>query len=231
MANIFPPGTNETVAKAGFALSIVGALVTVAVWYYFTPKYSRVGYEPVQPVHFQHDIHVGQLGLDCRYCHSYVEVSGHSNFPTTQTCMNCHRAVQKDNPKLQPVRDSWENGTPISWVKIHNVPDYAYFNHSAHVNRGVSCVSCHGQVNEMNVVYQAESQSMGWCLNCHRNPQEFVRPLAADQPGATSPVFDLTWTAPAKDADGHPMTPAQLGQQVVDKLKIKPPTDCGACHR
>ena len=231
MANIFPKGTNLTVIKAGFALSIVGALVTVAVWYYFTPKYSRVGYEPVQPVHFQHDIHVGQLGLDCRYCHSYVEVSGHSNFPTTQTCMNCHRSVQKDNPKLQPIRDSWANGTTIQWVKIHNVPDYAYFNHSAHVNRGVSCVSCHGQVNEMNVVYQDQSQSMGWCLNCHRNPQEFVRPLAADKPGETSPIFDLKWTAPTTDKNGKPITPAQLGQQVVDSLKIKPPTDCGGCHR
>jgi hypothetical protein len=231
MANIFPPGTNQTVIKAGIALNVVGVLVVLAVWYYFTPKYSRVGYEPVQPVHFQHDIHVTQLGLDCRYCHSYVEVSGHSNYPTTQTCMNCHRAVQKDNPKLQPVRDSWATGTPIAWVKIHNVPDYAYFNHSAHVNRGVSCVSCHGQVNEMNVVYQAEPQSMAWCLNCHRNPQEFVRPLAADKPGEKSPVFDLTWKAPTTDKNGNPITPAQLGQQVVDTLKIKPPTDCGGCHR
>jgi hypothetical protein len=140
MANIFPKGTNETVLKAGAVLSVVGALVTLAVWYYFTPKYSRVGYQPVQPVHFQHDIHVGQLGLDCRYCHSQVEVSGHSNLPPTQTCMQCHRAVQKDNPKLQPVRDSWATGQPIAWVKIHNVPDYAYFNHSAQINRGVSCV-------------------------------------------------------------------------------------------
>ena len=225
MANIFPPGTNQTVAKAGFALSIAGALVIVAVWYYFTPKYSHVGYEPVQPVHFQHDIHVGQLGLDCRYCHSYVEVSGHSNFPPAQTCMNCHRFVQKDNPKLQPVRDAWDDGTPIAWVKIHDMPDYAYFNHSAHVNRGVSCVSCHGQVNEMNVVFQDQSQSMGWCLNCHRNPQEFVRPLATGKPGETSPVFDLTWKVPAG------MTQVELGKQLVQDWKIKPPTNCGGCHR
>ena len=225
MANIFPKGTNETVLNAGFALSIVGALVTLAVWYYFTPKYSRVGYEPTQPVHFQHDIHVNQLGLDCRYCHSYVEVSGHSNFPATQTCMNCHRQVQKDNPKLQPIRDSWATGTPVAWVKIHNVPDYAYFNHSAHVNRGVSCVSCHGNVDNMNTVYQAESQSMGWCLNCHRNPQNFVRPLAATTPGEKSPVFDLEWKVP----DGT--TQGQLGLQLVKDLKINPPKDCGGCHR
>ena len=160
MANIFPKGTNETVIKAGIALGAVGTLVVLAVWYYFTPKYSRVGYQPVQPVHFQHDIHVGQLGLDCRYCHSYVEVSGHSNVPNTQTCMTCHQQIQVDNAKLQPVRDSWATGQPISWVKVHNVPDYAYFNHSAHVNRGVSCVVCHGKVNEMNVVWQDQPQSM-----------------------------------------------------------------------
>src|SRR6202453_4305594 len=225
MANIFPKGTNETVIKAGLALAIIGGLVTAMVWYYFTPKYSRCGSEPVQPLHFQHNIHVGQLGLDCRYCHSFVEKSGYSNYPTTQTCMNCHRQVQKDNPKLQPVRDSWANGTPIEWVKIHNVPDYAYFNHSAHVNRGVSCVSCHGKVNEMNVVYQDQSQSMGWCLQCHRHPENEVRPIAASEAGGLSPVFNLDWTPPAK------MTQAEIGKKLVKDWKINPPTDCGGCHR
>jgi nitrate/TMAO reductase-like tetraheme cytochrome c subunit len=225
MPNIFPKGTNETVLKAGAALAIIGGLATMAVWYYFTPKYSRVGYEPVQPVHFQHDIHVGQLGLDCRYCHSYVEVSGHSNIPTTQTCMNCHRDIQKNNPKLQPDRDSWATGQPIAWVKVHNVPDYAYFNHSAHVNRGVSCVSCHGKVNEMNVVYQDQSQSMGWCLQCHRNPENAVRPMAADKAGDQSPIFNLDWKPPAG------MTQAELGKKLVKDWKINPPKDCAGCHR
>jgi hypothetical protein len=223
MPNLFPKGTNQTVLQAGLVLAIGGGLVTVAVWYYFTPKYSRVGYQPVQPVHFQHDIHVGQLGLDCRYCHSYVEVSGHSNVPATQTCMNCHSQIQKDNPKLQPVRDSWATGQPIEWVKIHNVPDYAYFNHSAHVNRGVSCVSCHGKVNEMNVVYQDQSQSMGWCLQCHRNPENAVRPIAPDKPGGISPVFDLNWTAGTHQAE--------LGKKLVQDWKINPPKDCAGCHR
>jgi hypothetical protein len=225
MANIFPKGTNQTVIKAGLALSIVGGLATLAVWYYFTPKYSRVGYQPVQPVHFQHDLHVTQLGLDCRYCHSYVEVSGHSNYPTTQTCMNCHTQIQTHNPRLQPIRDSWATGQPVVWVKVHNVPDYAYFNHSAHVNRGVSCVSCHGKVNEMNVVFQDQPQSMAWCLNCHRNPQEFVRPIAADKPGDLSPVFNLNWKPPAGT------TQAELGKKLVRDWKIRPPTDCAGCHR
>ena len=225
MANIFPKGTNLILLKAIAVISLAGGLVPLAIWYYFTPKYSRVGYEPVQPVAFDHSIHVKQLGLDCRYCHSYVEVSGHSNLPTTQTCMTCHTQVAKDNPKLQPVRDSWSTGQPISWVKVHNVPDYAYFNHSAHVNRGVSCVSCHGQVNEMTVVYQHESQSMGWCLACHRNPKEFVRPIAADKPGETSPIFNLDWTPP-KDK-----THAQIGAELVKDWKINPPKDCAGCHR
>jgi hypothetical protein len=225
MANIFPKATNLIVLKAGFVLSIVGGLVALAVWYYFTPKYSRVGYQPVQPVLFQHDLHVGQLGLDCRYCHSYVEVSGHSNYPTTQTCMNCHTQIQKDNPKLQPVRDSWASGKPIEWVKIHNVPDYAYFNHSAHVNRGVSCVSCHGKVNEMNVVWQNQPQSMAWCLSCHRNPAEYVRPLAAAKPGETSPIYNLNWKPPKG------MTQGDIGKKLVHDWKINPPTDCAGCHR
>jgi hypothetical protein len=225
MPNIFPTGTNQTVIKAGIALSIVGALVTLAVWYYFTPKYSRVGYQPVQPVYFQHDLHVKQLGLDCRHCHSYVEASGFSNYPATQTCMNCHKTIQKDNPRLQPVRDSWATGKPIEWVKIHNVPDYAYFNHSAHVNRGVSCVSCHGQVNEMNVVFQDQSQSMAWCLACHRHPEEKVRPIAPDSPGGLSPVFNLDWKPPAGT------TQAELGKKLVHDWKINPPKDCAGCHR
>jgi len=225
MANIFPKATNLILLKAIFALSIVGGLATAGVWYYFTPKYSRVGYQPVQPVAFDHKLHVSQLGMDCRYCHSYVEISGHSNFPTTQTCMNCHRDIQKNNPKLQPVRDSWATGQPIEWVKIHNVPDYAYFNHSAHVNRGVSCFSCHGKVNEMNVVWQDKSQSMGWCLQCHRNPQEYVRPVAANDPGATSPVFNLDWTPPAGK------TQAEIGKKLVHDWKINPPKDCAGCHR
>jgi hypothetical protein len=225
MANLFPKATNVILLKAVAVLAVVGGLAPLGVLYYFTPKYSRVGYQPVQPVAFQHDIHVGQLGLDCRYCHSYVEVSGHSNVPTTQTCMNCHRDIQKDNPKLQPVRDSWATGQPIAWVKIHNLPDYAYFNHSAHVNRGVSCVSCHGKVNEMSVVYQHEPQSMGWCLQCHRNPQEFVRPIAAATPGGKSPIFDLDWTPPPGTSQ------AELGKKLVQDWKINPPKDCAGCHR
>jgi predicted phosphoadenosine phosphosulfate sulfurtransferase len=225
MANIFPPSINILVIKAGVALGVVGLTVVAGVWYYATPQYSRVGYEPKQPVAFQHKIHVGQLGLDCRYCHSQVEVSGHSNIPTTQTCMNCHSQIQTKNPRLQPVRDSWETGVPIPWVRIHHVPDYAYFNHSAHVNRGVSCVSCHGKVNEMSVVYEDKSLSMAWCLTCHRSPESFVRPIAADKAGEQSPIYNLDWTPPANTDQ------TTLGTKLVHDWKINPPKDCAGCHR
>src|SRR5690348_7206002 len=177
MANFFPRWTNWVPIKLIVCGIVVVCGLTAATWYYVTPKYTKVGYEPIQPVPFPHDIHVTQLGMDCRYCHSYVEVSSHSNIPTTQTCMNCHTQIQANNPKLTAVRESWQSGNPVDWVKIHQVPDFAYFNHSVHVNRGISCVSCHGQVNQMDVVYQKEPLSMGWCLNCHRNPENNLRPI------------------------------------------------------
>lgn len=181
MGNFFPRWTNWLPLKLAIALLFVLTGVTAAVAYYFTPKYTRVGYEPTQPVPFSHKIHAGQLGLDCRYCHSYVEVSGHSNVPTNQTCFNCHGAgkgnIRSNSPKLELVMKAAATGQPIPWVKVHKVPDYAYFNHSVHINRGVSCVSCHGKINEMEVVRHAENQSMGWCLECHRNPEQKLRPL------------------------------------------------------
>ena len=222
---IFPKWTNQIPFLLPIGFALVGGAVAAGVTVYCTPKNTRVGYEPIQPVPFSHAIHAGQLGVDCRYCHSQVEASGYSNYPTTQVCMNCHRDIQKDNPKLQPVRDSWATGQPIAWVKIHNVPDYAYFNHSAHVNRGVSCISCHGKVNEMNVVFQDQPQSMSWCLQCHRNPENAVRPIAADKPGGLSPVFNLKWTPPPGT------TQAELGKKLVHDWKINPPTDCAGCHR
>src|SRR4051812_4077279 len=160
MANIFPRGSNFLPFKIILCLLVLGGASTAGFTYYFTNKYTNVGYQPTQPVPFPHSVHVKQMGMDCRYCHSFVEVAAHSNVPTTQVCMNCHGQVQKDNPKLQAVRASWQTGKPIEWVQIHKTPDYVYFNHSVHVNRGVSCVSCHGKVNEMDVVYHNQPLSM-----------------------------------------------------------------------
>jgi len=189
MANHFPRWTNFILLKVAVCLAVAGGAVALAVPYFFTPKYTKVGYEPSQPVPFSHQWHVGELGLDCRYCHSFVDESSHSNIPTNETCYTCHGAgkggIKVESPKLAPVRKAAETGKPIEWVRVHAAPDYVYFNHSVHVNRGVSCVSCHGKVNEMEVVSHVEPHSMGWCLNCHRNPEEHLRPVEA--------VYDLDW--------------------------------------
>jgi mono/diheme cytochrome c family protein len=195
MGNFFPRWTNWLPLKIAISLVFIAVGVALGVTYYATPRYTRVGYQPTQPVPFSHKIHAGQLGLDCRFCHSFGERSSFSNVPTNQTCANCHGQgkgqIKINSPKLQPVRDAVESGKPIEWVEIHKLPDYAYFNHSAHLNRGVSCVSCHGRVDQMDVVYQHEPQSMGWCLDCHRNPEKNVRPL--------SEVANLAWKPENQD--------------------------------
>ncbi len=226
MANIFPRWSNTLAPKAIFFGGLVGTAAVLGIWYYFTPKYTRVGYMPTQPVPFQHSIHVQQLGMDCRYCHSYVEVSSHSNVPTTQVCMNCHGAIQTQNPKLQPVRDSWQTGKPIEWVRIHRVPDYAYYNHAAHVNRGISCVSCHGKINQMEVVWEDQSLGMAFCLNCHRNPEQFLRPL--------SQITNMDWK-PSDMGDnpdtGKPWTQLEIGTKLKHDWNIQPKQTCATCHR
>ena len=217
MANFFPRWANRVPLKILVILLVLATLVTAGLWYYFTPKYTRVGYEPDQPVPFSHAVHVEQLGMDCRYCHSYVEVAGHSNVPSTQTCMACHSQIKATSPKIAVVKASWEAGTPVPWVRIHKAPDYAYFNHAVHVNRGVSCYSCHGQVNNMAVVRQAEPQSMSWCLDCHRAPENFLRP--------PSEVFNLNWR-PASNTEQLAM-----GAQFKKEWNVNPPVTCGGCHR
>jgi hypothetical protein len=177
----------------------------------------RVGYAPIQPVPFQHSLHVDQLGMDCRYCHTYVDRSEHSNVPDTQTCMNCHSQVQTDSPALALVRESYQTGEPIPWVRIHKTPDYVYFNHAVHVNRGISCVSCHGRVDQMDVVYHSETLSMGFCLDCHRNPEEHIRP--------PEEVYNLAWEP--RDPEAY----AEQAEEFVHDWKVYPPQSCSGCHR
>jgi hypothetical protein len=241
MANFFPRWTNWIPLKLVICGIIAVCGLTAATWYYATPKYTKIGYEPIQPVPFPHDIHVSQLGMDCRYCHSFVEMAAQSNVPNTQTCMNCHTQVQKDNPKLEPVRASWKTGNPVEWVWIYRTVDYVYYNHAAHVNRGISCFSCHGPVNHMSTVYLAKPHSMAWCLECHRHPENFLRP--DDQ------VFNLDWKPDdVKPAEfvakyGQPhdaredfskktkLTQAEIGQTLKEHWNINPPTNCQGCHR
>ncbi len=244
MANIFPRGSNLIPLKIILCLLVLGPAVTAGMWYYFTPKYTRVGYQPAQPVPFPHDVHVAQLGMDCRYCHSFVEVAAHSNVPTTQSCMNCHLQVQRENPKLAPLRDSWSTGRAIPWVQVHKTPDYVYFNHSVHVNRGVSCVSCHGKVNEMPVVYHHEPHSMAWCLDCHRHPENHLRPLdqITNLDWKPSDVNVLDFITKYGKPPGEenrdfsqttePLTQQQIGATLQARWKTNAPdSNCAGCHR
>ena len=217
MSHIFPKSANKLPLQIIIFVLILVGIVTAATTYYATPKYTRIGYAPVQPVPFSHALHNGQLGIDCRYCHIGVDQGATSTVPTAQTCMNCHSVIRTDSAALAPVRESYASGDPIKWVKIHQVPDYVYFNHAVHVNRGISCVECHGQINEMDVVTHSKPLSMGFCLDCHRDPASAVRPL--DQ------VTNLNWT-PA-NADEH----AKWAADFVKNNKISPPQSCTGCHR
>ena len=215
MPNIFPKWANHVPLKAAVAMGLMTASAVAGVTYYFTQEYTRAGYMPIQPAPFSHKLHVGDLGMDCRYCHNAVEVSAHSNIPTTESCMACHTQIRPDSPKLAPVRESWQSGLPIEWVRIHKAPDYVYFNHAVHVARGVSCVSCHGPVDLMEEVWQDKSQSMSWCLDCHRAPESALRPLQE--------VYQMDWTAGAGQQE--------LGKKLKEAWEVQPSTNCGACHR
>jgi hypothetical protein len=171
-----------------------------------------------QPVPFSHEHHVGGLGLDCRYCHTTVETSNTANIPPTKTCMNCHSQIWKTSPTLEPVRASFRTGTSIRWTRVHDLPDFVYFNHSIHINKGVGCETCHGRVDHMPLTYQATSLRMEWCLDCHRNPEKYVRPRA---------FVTTMGYQPAGDQD-------ELGRGLVKEYEIQDAralTSCSTCHR
>jgi hypothetical protein len=215
---VFPRWSNLLLPVALIVGLTAPLYVVMMVAYGFSPKTTDVGYQPEQPVPFSHLIHSGQLGIDCRYCHTSVEDASHSVIPPTQTCMNCHSQVHLESKKLEPVRESWATGEPVKWVRIHDLPDYAYFNHAAHVNRGVSCVSCHGRVDRMEEVYQHQPLSMGWCLECHRNPEPHLR----DPKLAT----DLGWQFEGTAAE------ERLYHAWWKEInQINPGEDCSVCHR
>ncbi len=223
MSDVFPRWTNRLPGQIIFGLLLIGGVVTAGLNYYFTPKYTRVGYQPTQPVPFSHSIHVKQLGLDCRYCHDGVEKSWYSNVPAADTCINCHSAVRADDPKLEPIRASYKDANkPVEWVQIHKLPDYVYFNHSVHVNRGVSCVECHGRVDEMDEVRHEKHFSMTFCLDCHRE----LSPENGDPNKRLRPLDKITDLAYDRSKD-----PANKDRNFVKEWHVKTSENCSACHR
>jgi menaquinone reductase, multiheme cytochrome c subunit len=194
-------------------LGVVGGASTL---YYATlPTTLEPGYQPQQPVPYSHKLHAGNMGMDCTYCHTSVLKAAYASIPPTQTCMNCHSKVKEKSLVLEPVRASWASGESVPWIKVHRLPDYVFFNHSAHTNAGVSCVSCHGRVDQMVEVKQVQTLAMSWCLDCHRNPAPNLRP--------TQFVTKLDWK-PEGD-------PAALGREIIAQKGINPPVNCSGCHR
>lgn len=219
MAQIFHPSTN-TIAR----LSIFGLLFVVLGSLWLLAAIARSSYVTevdvarAQPVPFSHEHHVAGLGIDCRYCHTSVETSAFAGIPPTATCMNCHSQIWSGSDVLKPVRDSFQNGAPIRWTRVHNLADFAYFNHSIHVQKGVGCATCHGRVDRMPLLWQTESLQMEWCLNCHRQPEEFLRPREE--------IFNIAWQPPADQA--------ALGRELIKRYNIRSVevlTSCSTCHR
>jgi hypothetical protein len=156
-----------------------------------SPWVTRQGQRPDQPVPFSHKHHVQGLGLQCQYCHTTVEKSSYAGIPPTRTCMNCHAEIWTNAQLLDPVRQSWSTGNSIPWTKVHDLPDFVYFSHEIHVNKGIGCESCHGRVDEMPLMYEQNTLQMEWCLDCHRNPAKNIRP--------TSQIYNMAWEAPTTE--------------------------------
>jgi hypothetical protein len=222
MPQIFHHSTN-TLAK----LSIFGALFILLAAMWVLAEINRSSYntgqyiERQQPVQFSHKHHSGDDGIDCRYCHTSVETSNSAGMPSTQTCMNCHSQIWADSPYLEPVLQSYKTGVPIEWTRVHDLPDYSYFNHSIHVAKGVGCSTCHGQVDQMPLMYQASSLQMEWCLACHREPEKFIRPKEE--------VFNMKW--PAQNKSENQIAAARKLKETYDIKDTSILTSCSTCHR
>ena len=201
----------------GFAFLVVGVswvVITLGRSAYLTD----VGLARVQPVPFSHQHHVSGLGIDCRYCHTTVEKSSFAGMPATSFCMNCHSQIWSDSPMLEPVRASFRNSQPLVWTRVHNLPRFAYFDHSIHVNKGVGCSTCHGRVDQMPLTFAQQPMYMEWCLECHRNVAAYIRPR--------SEIFNMAWQ-PAPDQLAR-------GQSLIAEYKIKDMRSlivCSTCHR
>jgi hypothetical protein len=215
MAAIFPKSSDIVLKVAGAVIGL-GLVTAVAAYAYFSyPTVIDTGYQPQQPVPYSHKLHAGELGIDCFYCHSTVYRGAFAAIPGTEVCMGCHANVKDKSPRLELVRRSYYTGDPIPWVKVHDLPDYVFFNHQSHVTAGVSCVSCHGRVDQEVEVRQQQPLNMAWCLDCHRNPAARIRPPEL--------VTKLDWV-PDRD-------PEEIGREIIAAKGLNPPTNCSGCHR
>src|SRR6267378_3590228 len=219
MSQIFHPSTN-TISRltifggAGFVVVLVLALAAINE----SPYITEVGVARSQPIPFSHKHHVGDDGIDCRYCHTSVENSATAGVPPTKTCMSCHSVLYSNVAYLEPIRESYRTDTSIEWVKVHRLADYVYFNHSIHLAKGVGCSTCHGRVDQMPLMFQANTLLMQWCLDCHRNPEKALRPL--------DKVYDMAWQPAANQAE--------IGKQYLAERNIRNTselTSCSTCHR
>jgi hypothetical protein len=219
MSQVFHRSTN-TISR----VTIFGAVFIVIAAGWLLDRLSRSAYVTqqhtarVQPVPFSHKHHVGGEGFDCRYCHTSVERSAFAGIPPTKTCMNCHSQIWSDSPMLERVRESYKTGRPLEWTRVHDLPEFVYFNHSIHVNKGVGCSTCHGRIDQMPLTWQENTLLMEWCMDCHRNPTPNIRPK--------SEIFNMSWTPP-------PDQPEQ-GARLAKEYGIQPTKvliSCSTCHR
>ena len=219
MTQLFHPSTN-TLSR----VSIFGALFVVTGAFLLMGAVNRSPYVTQQnvvidqPVPFSHSHHVAGLGIDCRFCHTTVEQSASAGIPSSKVCMTCHSQIWTGAPMLEAVRESYRSDESIAWSRVHDLPDFAYFDHSIHLSKGIGCVSCHGRVDEMPLMSRANTLNMEWCLSCHREPERFVRPR--DQ------LFSMDWTP---ESEGT--TQAELGPRLVEEYHVRTRTSCSACHR
>ena len=217
MAQIFQPYFVLTL-KLGFLAAVLLIVAVILAWRVHTGPPVAVGAPVEQPIPFSHKHHVGDDGIDCRYCHTSVEKSSFAGLPQTEICMTCHSQLFKDAPVFAPLFQSFETGKPLHWNRVHDLPDFVYFNHSIHVNKGIGCASCHGEVDQMPLTWRTQSLEMQWCLSCHREPERYIRPREQ--------VFNLHWQP--SEAEQAVLGPLLVKQYHVQKERI---TDCSICHR
>lgn len=218
MAQIFRPRANLIARAVVFGLIfIIAGFIGLSMALVRSPYVTKAGEAPEQPVPFSHQHHVAGLGIDCRYCHTSVETSAFAGIPPTETCMTCHSQIWTNAEMLRPVRNSLRTRTPLRWTRVHDLPDFVYFQHDIHIQKGIGCVTCHGRVDRMPLMQSVRPLFMSWCLECHRAPERFIRPREQ--------VFDMDWQPPADQ-------PA-LGRRLVESYQVKTEqlSDCSICHR